>query len=188
MFCLAVKEALSGAKCMRMSALWFVLRFYGRVNPMGSFRAWSLYLTTCLLGRLSPLSGYCSHSFTRNWQPPFLNQRKGENDHRKYFMINLLCELEIYSNPGQATDFNSFPASGDFCRLLITFANSLDKMSGLIWIQTVWHSYGISEMFFKKVNLKRNPQRTKKRAKLPSIQWVDTSCSFACCSTFRKEN
>ena len=38
--------------------------------------------------------------------------------------------------------FNSFPASGDFCHLLITFANSLDtdqarKMSGLIWIQTV---------------------------------------------------
>ena len=27
------------------------------VNPMGSCRAWSVYLTTCLLGRLSPLSG-----------------------------------------------------------------------------------------------------------------------------------
>ena len=25
-----------------------------------------------------------------------------------------------------ASSFNSFPASGDFCRLLITFANSLD--------------------------------------------------------------
>ena len=25
----------------------------------------------------------------RNWQLPFLNQRKGENDHRKYFMISL---------------------------------------------------------------------------------------------------
>ena len=35
----------------------FVLRFYGPVNPMGSSRAWSVYLTTCLLGRLSPLSG-----------------------------------------------------------------------------------------------------------------------------------
>ena len=34
----------------------FVLRFYGPVNPMGSCRAWSVYLTTCLLGRLSPLS------------------------------------------------------------------------------------------------------------------------------------
>ena len=35
----------------------FVLRFYGPVNPMGSCRAWSVYLTTLLLGRLSPLSG-----------------------------------------------------------------------------------------------------------------------------------
>ena len=32
---------------------------------------------------------YCAHSFTRNWQLPFLSQRKGENDRRKYFMINL---------------------------------------------------------------------------------------------------
>ena len=31
---------------------------------------------------------YCAHSFTRNWQLPFLNQGKAENDHRKYFMIN----------------------------------------------------------------------------------------------------
>ena len=35
----------------------FLLRFYGPVNPMGSCRAWSVYLTTRLLGRLSPLSG-----------------------------------------------------------------------------------------------------------------------------------
>ena len=39
------------------SRFLFVLRFYGPVNPMGSCRAWSVYLTTCLLGRLSPLSG-----------------------------------------------------------------------------------------------------------------------------------
>ena len=31
----------------------FVLRFYSPVNPMGSCRAWSVYLTTPLLGRLS---------------------------------------------------------------------------------------------------------------------------------------
>ena len=35
----------------------FVLRLYGPVNPMGSCRARSVYLTTRLLGRLSPLSG-----------------------------------------------------------------------------------------------------------------------------------
>ena len=34
-----------------------VLRFYGIVNPMGSCRVRSVYLTTRLLGRLSPLSG-----------------------------------------------------------------------------------------------------------------------------------
>ena len=37
--------------------LLFVLRFYGPVNPMGSCRAQSVYLTTRLLGRLSPLRG-----------------------------------------------------------------------------------------------------------------------------------
>ena len=41
---------------LRVNSL-FVLRFYGPVNPMGSCRAWSVYLTTRLLGRLSPLSG-----------------------------------------------------------------------------------------------------------------------------------
>ena len=35
----------------------FVLSFYGTVNPMGSYRALSVYLTARLLGRLSPLSG-----------------------------------------------------------------------------------------------------------------------------------
>ena len=35
----------------------FVLRFYDPVNPMGSCRARSVYLTTRLLGRLCPLSG-----------------------------------------------------------------------------------------------------------------------------------
>ena len=45
-------------KCM-FSFLFFLfaLRFYGPVNPMGSCRARSVYLTTRLLGRLSPLSG-----------------------------------------------------------------------------------------------------------------------------------
>ena len=38
------------------SVCLFVLRFYGPVNPMGSCRARSVYLTTRLLGRLSPLS------------------------------------------------------------------------------------------------------------------------------------
>ena len=39
------------------SVCLFVLRFYGPVNPMESCRARSVYLTTRLLGRLSPQSG-----------------------------------------------------------------------------------------------------------------------------------
>ena len=53
-------------------------------------RRW-VYLTTLFLGRLSLLSGLtsiCAHSFTRNWQLPFLNQWRGKNDSRKYFMKN----------------------------------------------------------------------------------------------------
>ena len=41
---------------MTLFVCLFVLRFYGPVNPIGSCLAWSVYLTTCLLGRLSPLS------------------------------------------------------------------------------------------------------------------------------------
>ena len=37
--------------------LLFELRFYVPVIPMGSCRARSVYLSTLLLGRLSPLSG-----------------------------------------------------------------------------------------------------------------------------------
>ena len=40
-----------GLKCL------FVLRFYGPVNPMGSCRARSVYLTSRSLGRLSPPNG-----------------------------------------------------------------------------------------------------------------------------------
>ena len=35
----------------------FTLRFYSPVNPVGSYRARSVCLTTLLLDRLSPLSG-----------------------------------------------------------------------------------------------------------------------------------
>ena len=72
-----------------MSSVRCVLRFSGPVNLMGSCRAPSVYLTTRLLGRFSPLAvnPYCVRSFARSWQLPFLTQRKGEDDRRKYFMI-----------------------------------------------------------------------------------------------------
>ena len=46
------------------------------------------------------------------------------------------------------TGFTVSLASGDFC-LLITFANSLgpDIMSVLIWIQTIWYTDSVSEIF-----------------------------------------
>ena len=47
----------SSAELAQRVVILFVLRFYGPVNPMGSCRARSVYLTTRLLGRLSPLSG-----------------------------------------------------------------------------------------------------------------------------------
>ena len=67
----------------------FVLRFYGPVNPMGSCRVQSVYLTTLLLGRLSPLrvKPVLCIFFHQKLQLTFLNQLKGENDLRKYFMI-----------------------------------------------------------------------------------------------------
>ena len=70
----------------------FVLRFYSPINPLGSCQAQSIYPTTCFPGQaMSPkqLTSTCAHSFARNWQLPFLNQQKGENDCRKYFIINL---------------------------------------------------------------------------------------------------
>ena len=41
----------------RFNYCGFVLRFYSPVNPVGSYRARSVYLTARVLGRLSPLSG-----------------------------------------------------------------------------------------------------------------------------------
>ena len=48
-------ENLSPCHLSRFESL-FVLRFYGTVNPMGSCRTRSVYLSTLSLGRLSPPS------------------------------------------------------------------------------------------------------------------------------------
>ena len=52
-----VKVKAPDGRDIKIAYCLFVLRFYGPVNPMGSCRARSVYLTTRLLGRLSPLSG-----------------------------------------------------------------------------------------------------------------------------------
>ena len=79
-----------------------------------------------------------------------------------------------------AQSINSFPASGDFRHLLITFANSLDPDQArqnirpdldqnclTLW----WYSWKI---FLKsKIKKKKNPQKTKKEhAKLSSMKRV----------------
>ena len=61
------------------------------------------------------LTNTCAQSFARNWQLPFLNQLEGQNDHRKYFMINLykrmlLCPAGIepatsWSPVGRTSDW-----------------------------------------------------------------------------------
>ena len=100
----------------------FVLRFYGPVNPMGSCRTWSIHLTTRLLGRLSPLSNqYCAHSFARNWQLPFLNQRKGENDCKKYFMIK--SPWKIVADPARVKTATSWSSVGHASNWAIKASN-----------------------------------------------------------------
>ena len=59
----------------------FELRFYGPVNPLGHVERRQLTYPHFYSAGLV---------LTWNWQLPFLNLWKGENDHRKYFMINLL--------------------------------------------------------------------------------------------------
>ena len=78
---------------MQVALCLFVLRFYDPVKPIWSCWVRSVYLTTLLLGRLSPLSGKQVSGIVPILLPetdnllPFLNQQKGENDPRKYFMV-----------------------------------------------------------------------------------------------------
>ena len=51
--CVSQNEDVAGYSIVCL----FVLRFYSPVNPMGSCRVQSVYLTTLLLGRHSPQSG-----------------------------------------------------------------------------------------------------------------------------------
>ena len=60
---------------------WFVLGSYGRVNTIRSFWAWSVYLTTLLLGRHSPLNGspvLCTF-FCQKLTTALLDSVEGEN-------------------------------------------------------------------------------------------------------------
>ena len=65
-----------------------VLVFYGPSTHFRSFRAPSVNLST-LFPAKPPRQFTSVHSFVSNWQLPFLNQWKGENGRRNYFMTNL---------------------------------------------------------------------------------------------------
>ena len=71
----------------------FVLRFYGPVIPLGSCRARSVYVTTRLLGRLSPLSGkpvLCTF-FHQKLTTALLESAKGDYDGlQMYVHINIV--------------------------------------------------------------------------------------------------
>ena len=87
-------------------------------------------------------------------------------DRQTYANIQSLSKLSV----------NSFPIGVDFCRLLIIFANSLDPDQArqnvgpdldpnclTLW----WYSWKI---FWKEFIFKKNPQTTKKHAKLPACK------------------
>ena len=75
-----------------------------------------------------------------------------------------------------SVQINSFLASGGFCRLLITFANSLDQDQDqqilvLIWIQSVDTLIVFLKEAFAKVNFERKYQQTATLVgKLPCTQ------------------
>ena len=60
----------------------------------------------------------------------------------------------VYKKLQAILAFSSFPARGDFCRLLIAFANIFDPdqlpHNGLIWININGHFDGTSEIFLRK--------------------------------------
>ena len=74
--------------------------------------------------------------------------------------------------------FKSFIASSDFCHLLITFANSLDRQSwsGSKPFDTLIYSVP-ERIFLKKYFEKKKLADGNKHAKLPRMQRVDNAFS-----------
>ena len=67
--------------------------------------------------------------------------------------------------------FNSFLDSGNFCSRLITFANSLDRMSGSRLFDTL--IVFLKDFFGEKNSEKSRHTTTKKHEKIPSMQSVE---------------
>ena len=86
-------------QCFRFCLL--VLRFYSPVNTIKAMLSQSANPLTLFLDRPSAVYQYIVHILSpvtyifsdqdlvhSNWQMPILNQRKGENGRRNYFMLN----------------------------------------------------------------------------------------------------
>ena len=86
-----------------------------------------------LLGSL-PLLG--AHSFASNWQLPFLNQRKGENGRKNYFITNLhkqiLPDLTIEHVLSKIVDHTGRMSRGSTvgCAVQLVFRRSRVRSSG----------------------------------------------------------
>ena len=64
----------------RLAEICFVLRFLQPIQPNGSCRAWSVYFTTLLLGRLRPPSGepvLCTFFRQKLISPSWISGREG---------------------------------------------------------------------------------------------------------------
>ena len=70
----------------------------------------------------------------------------------RFIVIYSVCI--VYKKLQAILAFRSFPAKGDFCRLLIAFANIFDPghlpYNVLIWINSNGHFDGTSKIFLRK--------------------------------------
>ena len=83
------------------------LKFKGLVNIDKVISSTSFYMATLYLWRISPVSGWpvLVHTLSpEKKQLPFLNQRKGKNDHRKYSTIDF-NERKAAAPVGHASDW-----------------------------------------------------------------------------------
>ena len=77
-----------------------LFEFYNPVNTVKVMLSRSVNLLTFSWAGLILVSGkqvLCVHTFTSNWQLPFLNWQRGENDHRN---ISWLISMEFVDELG----------------------------------------------------------------------------------------
>ena len=101
-------------------------------------RPFGLESSTLPLSHFAPFNLLVTPPPTKLWMPLALN-------------ILIFFYFSMKTCSGETFQINSFLASGNFCRLLITFASSLDPDQVLNWIQTIWHWYSVPERIFWKV-------------------------------------